>query len=81
MEQLKPTKHTAPIEMQLKKVVEEEQEALDAWFIEKNRQHFLEELCDVQVAIETLKTHNFTEDEIAAMHKYVNEKNEKRGYL
>lgn len=81
MEQLKPTKHNVSINEQLEKVIEEQKEALDAWLLENNREHFLEELCDVQVAIETLKHHNFTEEEIAAMHKFINEKNKKRGYL
>lgn len=80
MEQLKPTKFDVPIEQQWDKIIEEEKEALDAWF-EEDRRHFLEELCDVQVAIETLKVHNFTEEEIAAMHEYVNKKNKKRGYF
>lgn len=78
---LLPTKFKlTPLE-QLKVAAGEMVEASNACFIYSNRRHFLEELCDVQVAIETLKYHNFTEEEIAAMHKYVNEKNRKRGYL
>ena len=69
-----------PLE-QLKVAASELVEAANACFVYSDRRHFLEELCDVQVAIETLKVHNFTEEEIAAMHEYVNKKNKKRGYF
>ena len=78
---LMPTKFKLEPLEQLKIAAGEMVEAANACFVYSDRRHFLEELCDVQVAIETLKVHNFTEEEIAAMHKYVNQKNRKRGYL
>lgn len=91
MEQLIPCKFNLSIIQQLTVVLDEMNEALEAYaqyelmddttamLMAKN--HFLEELCDVQTAIETLKTHNFTQSEIERMHEYVNRKNYNRGYL
>lgn len=78
---LMPTKFKLEPLEQLKVAASELVEAANACFVYSDRRHFLEELCDVQVAIETLKVHNFTEEEIAAMHEYVNKKNKKRGYF
>lgn len=94
MEQLKATKHNLPIQNQIMKMIQELGEVVDAWWdlddaaqhmmidgYREKRRHLLEEICDVQVAAETLKVHHFSKEEIENMHKYVNEKNKKRGYL
>lgn len=94
MEQLKATKHNLPIQEQIMKMIQEEGEVVDAWWdmddaakhgmineYKDKRLHLLEEICDVQVAAETLKVHHFSKEEIENMHKFVNQKNKERGYL
>ena len=74
---LEPTKFKLPITNQLNKIIDELTEAVEAYMdyeeAEKNlnnlkaeiaKEHMLEELCDVQVAIETLKVHNYRDLEI-----------------
>ena len=91
---LKPTKFSLPIANQLNKIIDELREAVEAYIdyeeAEKNlnnlkaeiaKEHMLEELCDVQVAIETLKVHNYRNLEIQKMEDFVNKKNKQRGYL
>lgn len=91
MEQLQPCKFNLSIIKQLTIVLGEMSEALEAYAqyelqddltaMQMAKNHFLEELCDVQVSIETLKVHNFNKLEIERMHEYVNRKNYNRGYL
>ena len=91
MEQLQPCKFNLSIIKQLTIVLGEMSEALEAYAqyelqddltaMQMAKNHFLEELCDVQTAIETLKVHNFNKLEIERMHEYVNRKNYNRGYL
>lgn len=91
---LKPTKFKLPIANQLNKIIDELNEAVEAYMdyedAEKNlnnlkaeiaKEHMLEELCDVQVAVETLKVHNYRDLEIKKMEEFVNKKNKQRGYL
>ena len=91
---LEPTKFKLPITNQLNKIIDELTEAVEAYMdyeeAEKNlnnlkaeiaKEHMLEELCDVQVAIETLKVHNYRDLEIKKMEEFVNKKNKQRGYL
>ena len=91
---LEPTKFKLPIANQLNKIIDELTEAVEAYMdyeeAEKNlnnlkaeiaKEHMLEELCDVQVAIETLKVHNYRDLEIKKMEEFVNKKNKQRGYL
>lgn len=91
---LKPTKFSLPIANQLNKIIDELKEVIDAYKDYEDaeeqlndfkaaiaKEHMLEELCDVQVAIETLKVHNYRNLEIQKMEDFVNKKNKQRGYL
>lgn len=54
--------------------------------MDKNRKiiaknNYLNELCDIQVAVETEKRKLFTYEEIMKAHRYTNNKNIKRGYM
>lgn len=54
--------------------------------MDKNRKiiaknNYLNELCDIQVAVETEKRKLFTDEEIMKAHRYTNNKNIKRGYM
>lgn len=54
--------------------------------MDKNRKiiaknNYLNELCDIQVAVETEKRKLFTDEEIMKTHRYTNNKNIKRGYM
>lgn len=54
--------------------------------MDKNRKiiaknNYLNELCDIQVAVETEKRKFFTYEEIMKAHRYTNNKNIKRGYM
>ena len=54
--------------------------------MDKNRKiiaknNYLNELCDIQVAVETEKRKLFTYEEIMKDHRYTNNKNIKRGYM
>lgn len=91
MNNLKPTKFKLPIANQLNKIIDELKEVIEAYMdyedAENNlkaeiaKEHMLEELCDVQVAVETLKVHNYRDLEIKKMEEFVNKKNKQRGYL
>ena len=53
---------------------------------DKNRKiiaknNYLNELCDIQVAVETEERKLFTYEEIMKAHRYTNNKNIKRGYM
>lgn len=91
---LESTKFKLPIANQLNKIIDELREVIDAYKDYENaeeqlndfkaeiaKEHMLEELCDVQVAIETLKVHNYRNLEIQKMEDFVNKKNKQRGYL
>ena len=45
------------------------------------KNNYLNELCDIQVAVETEKRKLFTYEEIMKAHRYTNNKNIKRGYM
>ena len=77
MEQLKPCKFNLSIIKQLTIVLGEMSEALEAYA----QYELQDDLTAMQMAIETLKVHNFNKLEIERMHEYVNRKNYNRGYL
>lgn len=77
MEQLQPCKFNLSIIKQLTIVLGEMSEALEAYA----QYELQDDLTAMQMAIETLKVHNFNKLEIERMHEYVNRKNYNRGYL
>ena len=79
--QFKTTKFKTEISSQCLKIEEEYEELISAVLDENDKKHIGEETCDVIVACLTLLKHNFTDEQIKHLFKFVNDKNRKRGYL